>query len=54
MTVMDCFNGLFEADGDEKADDDGGDVDEESRAMCWRRGGRGGRRAWGWGAPVLA
>jgi hypothetical protein len=23
------LDGLFEADGDEKADDDGGDVDEE-------------------------
>jgi hypothetical protein len=26
---MDCLDRLLEADGDEKADDDGGDVDEE-------------------------
>jgi hypothetical protein len=29
MAMMDGFDGLFEADGDEEADDDGGDVDEE-------------------------
>jgi hypothetical protein len=29
MAVMEVFDGLFEADGDEEADDDGGDVDEE-------------------------
>jgi hypothetical protein len=26
MSVMEVFDSLFEADGDEKADDDGGDV----------------------------
>jgi hypothetical protein len=29
MSVVEVFNGLLEADGDEEADDDGGDVDEE-------------------------
>ena len=29
MAVMEGFDGLFEADGDEETDDDGGDVDEE-------------------------
>jgi hypothetical protein len=29
MTVMEVLNGLFEADGDEEADDDGDDVDEK-------------------------
>jgi hypothetical protein len=29
VTVVEVFDGLFEADGDEQADDDGGDVDEE-------------------------
>jgi len=29
MAMMDGFDGLLEADGDEQADDDGGDVDEE-------------------------
>jgi hypothetical protein len=29
MAVMEGFNSLLEADGDEKADDDGGDVNEE-------------------------
>ena len=29
MVVMDGFDGLLEADGDEQAEDDGGDVDEE-------------------------
>jgi hypothetical protein len=29
MAVVDGFDGLFEADGDEQANDDGGDVDEE-------------------------
>jgi hypothetical protein len=29
MELMKVLHGLFEADGDEEADDDGGDVDEE-------------------------
>jgi hypothetical protein len=29
VTVMDEFDGLLEADGDEETEDDGGDVDEE-------------------------
>ena len=29
MTVMEVLDGLFEADGDEEAEDNGGDVDEE-------------------------
>jgi hypothetical protein len=29
MAVVEVLDGLLEADGDEKADDDGGDVDEE-------------------------
>jgi hypothetical protein len=29
MTVMDVFDGLLDAYGDAKANDDGGDVDEE-------------------------
>ena len=29
MAMMKVFDGLFEADGDEEANDDGGDVDEE-------------------------
>ena len=29
MDVVQPLNGLLEADGDEQADDDGGDVDEE-------------------------
>jgi hypothetical protein len=29
ITMMDCFDHLFKAYGDEEADDDGGDVDEE-------------------------
>ena len=29
VAVVDGFDGLFEGDGDEEADDDGGDVDEE-------------------------
>ena len=29
VTVVEVLDGLFEADGDEEADDDGGDVDEE-------------------------
>jgi hypothetical protein len=29
MTLMEVFYGLFESNGDEQADDDGGDVDEE-------------------------
>jgi hypothetical protein len=29
MTVVEVFDSLFEADGDEEPDDDGGDVDEE-------------------------
>jgi hypothetical protein len=29
MAMVEEFDGLFEADGDEQADDDGGDVEEE-------------------------
>ena len=29
MAVMEVFDGLFETDGDEETEDDGGDVDEE-------------------------
>ncbi len=29
MAMVEVFDGLLEADGDEQADDDGGDVDEE-------------------------
>jgi hypothetical protein len=29
MAIVHGFDGLFEADGDEQAEDDGGDVDEE-------------------------
>ena len=29
MAVVDGLDGLLEADGDDEADDDGGDVDEE-------------------------
>jgi hypothetical protein len=29
MVMMEILDGLLEADGDEEADDDGGDVDEE-------------------------
>jgi hypothetical protein len=29
VAVVEVFNGLLEADGNEKAEDDGGDVDEE-------------------------
>jgi len=31
MAVVEVLDGLFEADGDEKADDDGGDVGKKSR-----------------------
>ena len=37
MYMVDEFNGLFEADGDDEADDDGGDV--------WRHRGAGGRQS---------
>src|SRR3981189_2628544 len=30
VAVVEVFDGLFEADGDEEAEDDGGDVDEEA------------------------
>jgi hypothetical protein len=29
LAMVDGFDGLFEADGDEETDDDGGDVNEE-------------------------
>jgi hypothetical protein len=46
MMPVDGFDGLFEIDGDEQADADGGDVDEEVAPGVWRCG-VGGRRAWG-------
>jgi hypothetical protein len=40
MAVMEVLDGLFEADGDEEAEDDGGDVDEEvapgAGGVVWR------------------
>jgi hypothetical protein len=40
MAVVDGLDRLFEADGDEEADDDGDNVGEKSRQECVA--------AWGW------
>ena len=47
VVVVEELDGLFEADGDAEADDDGGDVDEEVAPGVGGVVGRGGRRAWG-------
>jgi hypothetical protein len=54
----DDFDRLLKTDGDEQADDDGGDVDEEVAPGYWRRGEVGGRRAsrlpyGGWGGAYF-
>ena len=36
MTVVEVFDRLFKSDGDEQADDDGGDVNEEVSPRCLR------------------
>ena len=45
IVMVDGFDGLLEADGDDEADDDGGDVDEEVFPGVRRFRGVGGRRA---------
>jgi hypothetical protein len=53
VAVMEVLDGLFEADGDEESDDDGGDVKLRRRATSWRRDAADARRAW-MRAPVRA